>query len=136
MSAKNPTRRNILKLPEASRPRWPWAPEASSGRPRRPPAAGDGFGLHIVDRNEADARMWYYRFQTGAIGWNPGVNVLLPDDYHWSGRRYPVLYLFHGGGTDQNFITFDREGIRAWTAACRSSSSCPTAGTRAGTPTP
>lgn len=39
-----------------------------------------------------------------------------PDDYHWSGRTYPVLYLFHGGGTDQDFITFDREGIRAWTA--------------------
>src|SRR5262249_46668205 len=35
----------------------------------------DGFGLRIVDRNENDARLWYYRFQTSAIGWNPGVNV-------------------------------------------------------------
>src|SRR6185312_6559701 len=39
----------------------------------------DGFGLRIVDRNENDPRLWYYRFQTSAIGWNPGINVLLPD---------------------------------------------------------
>ncbi|MFC6131501.1 MULTISPECIES: alpha/beta hydrolase [Streptomyces] len=79
-------------------------------------AVGDGFGLRIVDRNENDHRMWYYRFDTDAIGWDPAVNVLLPDDYHWGGRTYPVLYLFHGGGTDQDFITFDRERIRDWTA--------------------
>ncbi|MFB7663539.1 alpha/beta hydrolase-fold protein [Kitasatospora sp. NPDC056138] len=79
-------------------------------------AADDGFGLRIVDRLENDPRMWYYRFATDAIGWQPAVNVLLPDDYHTSGRTYPVLYLFHGGGTDQDFITFDRLGIRAWTA--------------------
>ncbi|WP_327707653.1 esterase family protein [Streptomyces sp. NBC_00464] len=79
-------------------------------------AAGDGFGLRIVDSNESDPRMRYYRFATDAIGWNPGVNVLLPDGYHTGGRRYPVLYLLHGGGTDQDFITFDRAGIRAWTA--------------------
>ncbi|WP_067857021.1 alpha/beta hydrolase-fold protein [Nocardia shimofusensis] len=75
----------------------------------------DGFGLSIVDRNEDDPRMWYYRFRTDAIGWNPGVNVLLPDDYHTSGHTYPVLYLFHGGG-DQDFRTFDSLGIREWTA--------------------
>ncbi|MDT0382444.1 esterase family protein [Streptomyces sp. DSM 42041] len=79
-------------------------------------AAGDGFGLRIVDHNESDPRMWYYRFATDAIGWDPGVNVLLPDGYHTSGRRYPVLYLFHGGGVDQDFITFDRWGIRQLTA--------------------
>ncbi|MEU8802380.1 esterase family protein [Spirillospora sp. NPDC048819] len=78
-------------------------------------AAGDGFGLRIVDRNENDPRMKYFRFATDAIGWDPGVNVLLPDDYS-SGRRYPVLYLLHGGGLDQDFITFDRWGIRALTA--------------------
>ncbi|MFJ8393264.1 alpha/beta hydrolase [Streptomyces sp. NPDC094144] len=79
-------------------------------------AAGDGFGLRIVERDEADPRMWYYRFATDAIGWSPGVNVLLPDDYHTGARTYPVLYLFHGGGTDQDFFTFDRAGIRDWTA--------------------
>ncbi|MFJ9408810.1 alpha/beta hydrolase [Streptomyces sp. NPDC101393] len=79
-------------------------------------AAGDGSGLRIVDRKENDPRMWYYRFATDAIGWEPSVNVLLPDDYHTSGRTYPVLYLFHGGGTDQDFMTWDRAGIRGLTA--------------------
>jgi S-formylglutathione hydrolase FrmB len=74
----------------------------------------DGFGLTIVDRNENDPRLWYYRFQTPAIGWNPGVNVLLPDDYRTSGRTYPVLYLFHGGAAD--FRQFDFLGIRNLTA--------------------
>ena len=75
---------------------------------------GDGFGLRIVDRNENDPRLWYYRFQTSAIGWNPGVNVLLPDDYRTSGRTYPVLYMFHGGNED--FRQFDFLGIRDLTA--------------------
>lgn len=74
----------------------------------------DGFGLSIVDRNEDDPRMWYYRFRTAAIGWNPAVNVLLPDDYRTSGHTYPVLYLFHGG--IQDFRTFDSLGIRELTA--------------------
>jgi S-formylglutathione hydrolase FrmB len=67
-----------------------------------------------VDRNENDPRLWYYRFQTSAIGWNPGVNVLLPDDYRTSGRTYPVLYMFHGGNED--FRQFDFLGIRDLTA--------------------
>jgi S-formylglutathione hydrolase FrmB/phage tail protein X len=74
----------------------------------------DGFGLHIVDRNENDPRMWYYRFHTDAIGWDPGVNVLLPDDYRTSGRTYPVLYMLHGGAAD--FRQFDFLGIRDLTA--------------------
>ncbi len=74
----------------------------------------DGFGLRIVDRNENDPRMWYYRFQTDAIGWNPGVNVLLPDDYRTSGLTYPVLYMLHGGAAD--FRQFDFLGIRDLTA--------------------
>jgi len=74
----------------------------------------DGFGLRVVDRNENDPRLWYYRFQTAAIGWNPGVNVLLPDDYRTSGRTYPVLYLLHGGAAD--FRQFDFLGIRELTA--------------------
>jgi len=74
----------------------------------------DGFGLRIVDRNENDPRLWYYRFQTDAIGWNPGINVLLPDDYRTSGKRYPVLYMLHGGAAD--FRQFDFLGIRNLTA--------------------
>ncbi|WP_344526393.1 esterase family protein [Streptomyces albiaxialis] len=80
-------------------------------------AAGDGFGLRVVERDEKDPRMKYYRFATEAIGWNPAVNVLLPDGYA-DGRRYPVLYLLHGGGLGQDFRSFDYESvnIRALTA--------------------
>ncbi|MFI0914066.1 alpha/beta hydrolase [Streptomyces abikoensis] len=77
-------------------------------------AVGDGFGLRVAERGENDPRMWYYRFETAEIGWKPAVNVLLPDDYHTSGRTYPVLYMLHGGGGD--FIEFDRAGIRELTA--------------------
>lgn len=78
-------------------------------------AAGDGFGLRIVDHDENDPRMRYYRFATDAIGWDPAVNVLLPDGYD-AGRRYPVLYLLHGGGVGQDFRSFDKGGIRELTA--------------------
>lgn len=79
-------------------------------------AAKDGFGLRVVERNEDDPRMWYYRFATDAVGWDPAVNVLLPEDYHSGGRSYPVVYMFHGGGTDADFRFFDRAGIRDWAA--------------------
>lgn len=82
------------------------------------PVANDGYGLRIVERNEADPRRWYYRFATDSIGWTdppgPAVYVQMPEDYHTSGRSYPVLYLLHGG--NQDFRTFDGLGIRAWTA--------------------
>lgn len=76
---------------------------------------GDGHGLQIVDRDERDARMRFFRFRTAHIGWQPGVNVLLPDGYDRDDRRYPVLFLLHGGDTD--FISWDRfHRIRALTA--------------------
>ncbi|MGC4808874.1 alpha/beta hydrolase [Micromonospora sp. DT233] len=77
-------------------------------------AAGDGYGLRIVDRNENGGRLQYYRFATNEIEWDPGVNVLLPDGYHTSGKRYPVLYLLHGGNSDFRF--FHREDIINLTA--------------------
>ncbi|MBW5484177.1 alpha/beta hydrolase [Streptomyces bambusae] len=86
-----------------------------AGEPAGEPVE-DGFGLRIVDRDESDPRLRRYRFATGAIGWNPAVNVLLPDGYHDGGRRYPVLYLFHGGGPTADFTWFDCLGVRAWTA--------------------
>lgn len=80
-------------------------------------AAGNGFGLTITD-HAVFGRMEYYRFATGNIAWQPGVNVLLPDDYYTSGRRYPVLYLLHGGV--QDFRKFDMEDdIRGLTAGRR-----------------
>ncbi|MGW7519556.1 alpha/beta hydrolase [Streptomyces sp. NPDC054796] len=121
MGEHRPTRRSVLRtvggISTAMALAGGGVVASASGAAAAPkaPAADDGFGLRIVDRNESDPRMWYYRFATDAVEWDPGVNVLLPDGYHTSGRTYPVLYLFHGGGTDQDFITFDRLGIRAWT---------------------
>ncbi|WP_149184091.1 alpha/beta hydrolase family protein [Streptomyces sp. TRM49041] len=116
LSEHRPTRRNVLKAAGGFSAAMALAGGSVLAAASPAAAAGDGFGLRITDRNESDPRMWYYRFATDAIGWDPGVNVLLPDGYHTSGRTYPVLYLLHGG--DQDFITFDRPplNIRAWTA--------------------
>ena len=80
-------------------------------------AASNGFGLTITDQ-AVFGRMNYFRFATNQIGWNPGVNVLLPDDYNAGSRRYPVMYLLHGGL--QDFRKFDMEDdIRGLTAGKR-----------------
>ena len=87
---------------------------------RAAPAVGasNGFGLSIVDQGVFGDRMHYFRFDTANIAWDPGVNVLLPDDYFTSNRRYPVLYLLHGGA--QDFRKFDMEDdIRGLTAGKR-----------------
>ncbi|MFJ4914916.1 alpha/beta hydrolase [Streptomyces sp. NPDC088726] len=116
MSSYRPTRRSVIRAAGGISAAMALGTGGILAAASPAGAAGDGFGLRIVERNEADPRMWYYRFATDAIGWSPGVNVLLPDDYHTGARTYPVLYLFHGGGTDQDFINFDRAGIRDWTA--------------------
>ncbi|MFA1542606.1 alpha/beta hydrolase [Actinomadura monticuli] len=114
MSQSNISRRQLLRTAGGATAAAALGGAGVIGSATAAHAAGDGFGLRIVDRDEGDPRMKYYRFATDAIGWDPGVNVLLPSDYS-SGRRYPVLYLFHGGGLDQDFITFDRWGIRPMT---------------------
>jgi S-formylglutathione hydrolase FrmB len=111
VSKFRPTRRGVLKAVAAVT-----AALAVSGGTliATAPAASaveDAAGLHIVESDDGDPRMKYYRFDTPEIGWDPAVNVLLPDGYD-PGRRYPVLYLFHGGGSDQNFMAWDRMGIR------------------------
>ncbi|MCC3770299.1 alpha/beta hydrolase family protein [Streptomyces sp. UNOC14_S4] len=116
MGEHRPTRRNVLKAVGGTSAALALGGGGVLAAAATASAAGDGRGLRIMEAGESDPRMWYYRFQTAAIGWNPAVNVLLPDDYHTSGRRYPVLYLLHGGGTDQDFITWDRLHIRDLTA--------------------
>jgi S-formylglutathione hydrolase FrmB len=62
---------------------------------------GNGFGLTITQSGVFDGRLHYYRFATKEISWQPAVNVLLPEDYfQTSWRRYPVMYLLHGGAQD------------------------------------
>ncbi len=112
--SENPTRRNILKAAGGLSAALALGAGSVVATASAAHAVGDGNGLRIVQRGETDPRMWYYRFATAEIGWQPAVNVLLPDDYHTSGRTYPVLYMLHGGGGD--FIEFDRQGIRELTA--------------------
>ena len=80
-------------------------------------------GLEVTDHT-TDGRMETYTFSSPSFsgvtpplspaGSKPHVNVLLPSDYASSGKRYPVLYLFHGGGG--NYTQYDRElNIRAMT---------------------
>ena len=56
--------------------------------------------LTVTESGVVAGRMHYYRFSTNQIAWRPAVNVLLPEDYATSSRRYPVLYLHHGGAQD------------------------------------
>ncbi len=51
--------------------------------------------LRVVEHQDY-GRLQYYRFSTPSIGWKPAANVLLPEGYD-RGKRYPVLYLLHGG---------------------------------------
>mgnify|MGYP001670917319 FL=1 len=84
--------------------------------------------LEVVNQ-ETDGRMQTYEFTTPSIRRrrrsftskvanpgllrNPRANVLLPDGYD-SGKRYPVLYLFHGGGGQ--YTEFDGYNIREMTS--------------------
>lgn len=77
--------------------------------------AQNGHGLTVLpESTPINDRLQYFRFETSAISWNPGVNILLPNGYHDSGKRYPVIHLHHGGQTD--FMAYDRMGIQGATA--------------------
>lgn len=41
-----------------------------------------------------------WKFMSESLGAERSFNVLLPDDYETSSRRYPTLYLLHGLGDD------------------------------------
>lgn len=77
-------------------------------------APAQAAGLSVVEHQDG-GRMQFYRFSTPSVSSNPAVNVLLPDGYTPS-RRYPVLYLLHGGGVGENCTAFDKMGIRDVTA--------------------
>lgn len=77
-------------------------------------AVQDGHGLTVLPESKPiNDRLQYFRFKTSAISWNPAVNILLPNGYHNSGKRYPVIHLHHGGQTD--FRSFDKMGIQGAT---------------------
>lgn len=75
----------------------------------------DGHGLTVTaaERWDWERRLVYVRFATKEVtGWGgggPGVNVLLPAGYDANpGRRYPVIYAFHGGGFTNDFTEFHK----------------------------
>lgn len=70
-------------------------------------AVGNSHGLEVIANSMITDRLQYLRFRTKEIAWGdggPAVNVLLPHGYHNSNRRYPVLYLLHGGDRDFRFF--------------------------------
>lgn len=71
--------------------------EPDAGPPPEPEPIGE---LTVTDSGVVAGRLHYYRFATDQISWRPAVNVLLPEDYATSTRRYPVYYLHHGGAQD------------------------------------
>lgn len=79
----------------------------SAGPRNQNPADLSSHGLTVVDGVTDDPRMWYYKFATDAISFDPMVNVFVPPSYTQDDRSYPVLYLLHGG--NQDFKTWDVE---------------------------
>ena len=66
--------------------------------PRRMlPAFTSGNGITVQAVQRLDPRLYALTVTTGAVDGTLHIRVLLPDGYaQHPGRRYPVLYLFHG----------------------------------------
>jgi S-formylglutathione hydrolase FrmB len=73
-------------------------------------------GISVVRRQRLDARLEEWTLRTPALRGPTGVRVLLPAGYRdHPRRRYPVLYLLHGAGSDYRSWTRygDAEAITA-----------------------
>jgi S-formylglutathione hydrolase FrmB len=60
-----------------------------------------------------DPRLSEITFHSDALADNTTVRVLLPEGYAQSSRRYPVLYLFHGGTEDYTAWTTEGDAEAA-----------------------
>lgn len=116
MSKFRPTRRGVLRGVAAVAAAMAVSAGSLIGTAPIASAAENAGGLTVTESKLDDPRMKFYRFDTAEIGWDPGVHVLLPAGYD-PGRRYPVLYLYHGGGPGQDFMAWDKFGIRRAPAA-------------------
>jgi S-formylglutathione hydrolase FrmB len=65
-------------------------------------------GLEVVAKQRLSERLLELTFATPAVDGTTGIRMLLPDGYHDSRRRYPVLYLLHGCCNGEI-------GFRTWT---------------------
>ena len=77
-NAQVPSRRMVLKAAGGAAALTGLSLSGLGASPAQ--AAGNGFGLTITDQ-AVFGRLNYFRFATNQIAWQPGVNVLLPDDY-------------------------------------------------------
>jgi S-formylglutathione hydrolase FrmB len=68
----------------------------------------DGHGIHVESLRQLDPRQLDVQVATAALQRPVDVRILLPDGYADDpGRRYPVLYLFHGtSGRPSDWINF------------------------------
>lgn len=106
-----PTRRVVLGGAAAAAASIALAPSAAAATiTTQGITLRDGHGLTVLrgERWGWEPRLVYVRLGTREItGWGgggPGVNVLLPRSYdEHPERRYPVVYLFHGGDLDVDF---------------------------------
>ncbi|MQA64211.1 MAG: hypothetical protein GEU86_22775 [Actinophytocola sp.] len=64
-----------------------------------PDSADTHSDLTLLDERQIDDRLVELTFQTAALREPTHIRVLLPSKYD-PGKRYPVLYLLHGGGGD------------------------------------
>ena len=77
--------------------------------------AASASGLRLVARQSLDDRLQELTLQTPAVSGPTKVRVLLPAGYGQGTRRYPVLYLLHGGVDDYRSWT-DKGDAEALTA--------------------
>lgn len=55
-------------------------------------------GLEVIEIVPIDERTVDVIFQSELLAVNPAVRVVVPTDYQYTTKRYPVIYLLHGGG--------------------------------------
>lgn len=62
------------------------------------PRIADIDKVEVVNQGTAVPRLWWFELKTAHINFNPRVNILFPEGYNPNGgKRYPVLYMLHGG---------------------------------------
>src|SRR5215510_499808 len=66
----------------------------------RPRTAGFAVALLVYAAVDASGQARTVRLPSATLGGERIFAVLLPANYNESEQRYPVLYLFHGGGQD------------------------------------
>jgi S-formylglutathione hydrolase FrmB len=79
---------------------------AQAARPAQPPP-----GIEVTYTERVHDRFTYVGLRSTALASPTSASILLPNGYRRSKRRYPVLYLLHGGGQyDRSWIQFGNVG--------------------------